>query len=674
MTTDKNVAENYQKLKNQLIYHSHRYYVLDDPEISDAEYDRQFQALLELEENHPELDTSDSPSQRVGALALTAFETVVHRLPMLSLANAFTDDDLIAFEKRLKDRLSSDDVIEFVCEPKYDGIAVSLIYENGRLVQGATRGDGAVGEDITQNVKTIASIPLKLHGDNYPAVVEVRGEIYMPKAGFEAYNQKAASEGLKAFVNPRNAAAGSLRQLDSKITAQRPLAMCAYSLGFVEDADLPDSHAETLELIRSWGFMISAQYRKVCGVKECIEYYADLEAERNALPYEIDGIVYKVNQYALQRELGFVSRAPRWAIARKFPAQEEHTVLKAVEFQVGRTGAITPVARLEPVFVGGVTVSNATLHNRDEIERLGVAIGDTVVVKRAGDVIPQITAVVENKRPADAQPIEFPSACPACGSAVVYSDNEAVSRCSSGLTCPAQIKEKIKHYASRNAMDIDGLGDRLVEIFFDRKMIQSVVDIYSLDAAQIAALDGFGDKSASNLIRAIENSKSTSFDKFLFSLGIREIGQATARNLAKHFRKLDALMQAGIDDLLAVDDVGPIVAVHIHNFFHDQSNLELVDALINVGVNWPDISEEQASAALDGKTYVLTGTLETLKRDEAKKRLIELGAKVAGSVSKNTDAVFAGPGAGSKLARAKELNIDVFDEAALIELLNQHET
>lgn len=671
MSAEQSVLNRYQELKQRLIYHGHRYYVLDDPEISDAEYDRDYQELVQLEAQHPEIDTSDSPSRRVGAPALESFDSVTHKVRMLSLGNAFSNEDLEAFNKRIEDKLGQHD-IWFVCEPKYDGVAVSLMYQNGRLVQGATRGDGSTGEDITENVKTISSIPLKLHGTGHPKLIEVRGEVYMPRKGFDTYNKRAISAGEKPFVNPRNAAAGSLRQLDSRITAQRPLEMCAYSLGFSEGADLPATHSETLALIQRWGFKVSTVFSRVKGIQACLDYYSDLESKRHALPFDIDGIVYKVDSLKQQDQLGFVSKAPRWAIARKFPAQEEHTILNSVEYQVGRTGAITPVARLEPVFVGGVTVSNATLHNREEIERLGIAIGDTVVVRRAGDVIPKIAAVVDSKRPLNAEKIKFPERCPVCDSSVVYTEEEAISRCSAGLTCPAQMKETIKHYASRNAMDIDGLGDRLIEIFFDRKMIATVADIYDLKIDDIAELEGFGEKSASNLLKAIENSKKTTFDKFLYSLGIREVGQSTARNLAKAFRSIESLRSASVEELMGVDDIGPVVAEYVSTFFASETNQLLIQSLIEHGVSWPAPPEANAEPC-SGKTYVLTGTLETLKRADAKNRLIALGAKVAGSVSKNTDIVFYGPGAGSKLTKAQELGVPALDEAELIKMLEAYE-
>ena len=664
----------YRTLKDAIGYHAYRYYVLDSPEISDADYDKRYQSLLSIEEQYPELVDPDSPSQRVGAAALDAFMSVEHRLPMLSLDNAFSDADLFAFEKRIKDKLKTDQEIEFVCEPKYDGIAVSLVYENGVLVLGATRGDGLVGEDITQNVKTIQSIPLKLHTDNPPPFIEIRGEIYMPKKGFETYNLEAKKTGAKPFVNPRNAAAGSLRQLDSKITAKRPLAMCAYSLGYSENISLPNAQSDVLEMIKSWGFYVSNQYTTAMGAKGCAAYYLELEKKRNTLPYEIDGIVYKVNQFEFQQALGFVSRAPRWAIARKFPAQEEYTTLKSVEYQVGRTGAITPVARLEPVFVGGVTVSNATLHNRDEIQRLGLKLGDTVVIRRAGDVIPQIASVIDSKRKENAQDIIFPDRCPVCNAKVIESKDEAVLRCSAGLLCPAQMKETIKHYASRHAMDIDGLGDRLVETLFDRDIITSIVDLYTLDEAVVAQLEGMGKKSARNLVNAIEQSKKTSFDRFIFALGIREVGQTTARNMARYFGDLPKLLQADKEELESIDDIGPIVAEHVYTFFQSSANCALIDTLKSHGVCWPELNQDSGDLPFSGKIYVLTGSFSSLNRNEAKARLLALGAKVSGSVSKKTDAVFAGPGAGSKLKKAEELALPVHDEVELLSLLAQYES
>ncbi len=666
--------ERLEVLKEQLNDHSYRYYVLDAPDIPDVEYDRLFRELQNLEEKYPELISPDSPSQRVGGVALTAFESVTHERPMLSLDNAFSDDDLINFERRIKDRLKTQDDITYACEPKFDGIAISLLYRNGILERGATRGDGSTGENITQNVKTIGSIPMKLRGSGYPDVLEVRGEIYMPHDGFASLNKAAAEKGEKGFVNPRNAAAGSLRQLNSKITASRPLVMCAYSVGWFEGGELPGTHLGILAKLGEWGFFISEHRRAAKGLDECIQYQQELGELRAKLPFDIDGIVFKVNDLEQQEKLGFVSRAPRWAIAYKFPAQEEMTVLNAVEYQVGRTGAITPVAKLEPVFVGGVTVSNATLHNKDEIERLGVRIGDTVIVRRAGDVIPKVVSVVATKRPKDAKEIHFPEQCPVCDSPVEAKEGEAVYRCSGGLVCGAQQKEAIKHFASRNAMDIDGLGDKIVEQLVDSELIHSVADLFVLKKAQLAALERLGDKSAENLIAALDKSKDTSLPRFLFALGIREVGQATAKNLAKHFGTLKAIREASTEQLLEVEDVGPVVAHFVKEFFEQEQNNKLIDSLIQHGIHWQEQEAGNSEGdALAGLTFVLTGTLESMTREEGKEKLEALGAKVAGSVSSKTDCVVAGPGAGSKLKKAESLGIKVCDEAEFIALLENPE-
>ena len=652
-----------QTLRAEIQEHNYRYYALDEPRIPDAAYDRLMRELQDLEAEYPELVTPDSPTQRVGQTPLSAFATVTHELPMLSLDNAFGEDDLIAFDRRVRDRLQDDATIE-----------VSLLYRDGLLVRGATRGDGTQGEDITQNVRTIDSIPLKLRGSGYPRVLEVRGEIYMPKAGFEALNEKAREKGDKLFVNPRNAAAGSLRQLDARITATRPLEMCAYSVGYVEDGEVPAKHSETLEAFRDWGLKINREMRVVQGADACIEYYQQLGERRAQLDYDIDGIVFKVNRRDLQDELGFVARAPRWAIAYKFPAQEEMTQLLDVEFQVGRTGAVTPVARLEPVFVGGVTVSNATLHNRDEIERLGVKIGDTVIVRRAGDVIPQIVSVVTDRRPDDAREIEFPDHCPVCGSPVERVPGEAVARCDGGLICAAQRKEAIKHFVSRKALDVDGLGDKLVDQLVEKGLVNAVADLYHLTREDLTGLERMGEKSADNLLKALDNSKQTTLAKFIYALGIREVGEATARNLAQYYGSLDALAQADEEHLQQVDDIGPVVGHFVAEFFAQPHNREAVKALRDAGISWTEQAPiDRGSLPLAGLTYVLTGSLESLTRDEAKERLQALGAKVAGSVSKKTDYLVAGPGAGSKLKKAEELDVDIMDEAGLLELLNQWE-
>ena len=670
------VLREYEHLKDALNQHNHRYYVLDDPSVPDSEYDRQMRALQAIEAQYPELLSEDSPSQRVGGKALESFTQVRHTVAMLSLENAFSDVELEDFDRRVKDRLNyaalkNPTEIEFACEPKLDGVAVSLLYENGQLVRGATRGDGSVGEDITANVRTIKSIPLKLRGDNIPSLLEVRGEIYLPRPGFDALNAKAIAAGEKTFVNPRNAAAGSLRQLDSKITASRPLEMCAYSVGQFEAEVTPDSHTHMLETLGGWGFKINEHVVAVIGIAACEDYYSAMAERRDQLTYDIDGIVYKVNNLALQQRLGFVAKAPRWAIARKFPAQEEMTKLLDVEFQVGRTGAITPVARLAPVFVGGVTVSNATLHNGDEIKRLGVCIGDTVIIRRAGDVIPQIVKVILEKRPEDAQVIVFPERCPVCQSSVKRAEGEAVARCTGGLFCGAQIKEAIKHFASRKAMDIDGLGDKLVELLVDAGSIYSVADLFELKVDQLLGLERMADKSATNLTAAITASKETTLAKFLYSLGIREVGEATAQTLANNFGSLEAVIAADAEQLLDVDDIGPVVAKHIVNFFSNPDNLSIIQALRESGVNWADIDQNaQASQPLKGQTWVLTGGMEIMSRAEAKDRLQALGAKVAGSVSAKTSQVVAGPGAGSKLTKAQSLDIPVLDEAGFLEYLN----
>lgn len=661
-------------LRAEINQHNYRYYVLDEPSVPDAEYDRLLRRLQVLEAENPQLISPDSPTQRVGDRPLSGFEEVAHEVPMLSLDNAFSADEMHDFERRIKDRLKSDQVIEFACEPKLDGIAVSLLYANGVLIRGATRGDGQTGENITQNLRTVPSIPLKLMGSGWPQRLEVRGEVYMPKAGFDALNQQAQKKGGKTFVNPRNAAAGSLRQLDSKITANRPLEMCCYSVGLVEGGELPSTHSDVLQLLHEWGFRINDQMAVVQGIESCIEYYQNLQLLRDSLHYEIDGIVFKVNDLDLQHKLGFVSRAPRWAIAYKFPAQEEMTRLLDVEFQVGRTGAVTPVARLEPVFVGGVTVSNATLHNGDEIARLGVRCGDTVIVRRAGDVIPQVVQVVLDKRPENTRPIQFPKRCPVCDSEVFRSEDEAVARCTGGLYCAAQRKEAIKHFASRKALDIEGLGDKLVEMLVDQQLIDSIADLFHLEHVAVSGLERMGDKSAQNLLDALEKSKHTTLARFIYALGIREVGEATALNLANHFAELDALMAASEAQLLEVEDVGPIVANHIVHFFQQRHNQEIISALLAEGVQWPAIEKKSVQEMpLAGQTWVLTGALENLTRDQAKARLVALGAKVSGSVSAKTHCVVAGASAGSKLTKAQTLGINVLDETELLDLLAQLE-
>lgn len=667
-------AREIRALREAIRQHNHRYYVLDDPTVSDSEYDRLMRRLQALEATHPDLVTPDSPTRRVGGVALSTFTSVVHAVPMLSLDNAFGEADLRDFDRRVRERLGEvEAVIEYAGEPKLDGIAVSLRYEHGCLVRAATRGDGTTGEDITANVRTIASVPLRLLGDDCPALLDVRGEVFMPHAGFEAFNARARARGDKPFVNPRNAAAGSLRQLDPRVTAERPLDWYAYGLGQVSADGLPDTHAATLARLRDWGLPVSPALRVLVGVEACLAYYQEMQQCRNSLPYDIDGVVFKVNALHLRQRLGFVARAPRWAVACKFPAQEEMTRLLAVDFQVGRTGAITPVARLAPVFVGGATVSNATLHNMDEIARLDLHMGDTVIVRRAGDVIPQVAAVVAERRPADAMPVGLPSHCPVCGSVVERDADEAVARCSGGLVCAAQRKQAILHFAGRRAMDIDGLGERLVDQLVDGGLVRGLPDLYRLSADALAGLERMADKSATNLLAAIEHSKSTTLPRFLFALGIRQVGEATAKALAGHFGNLAALLAADADALQQVPDVGPVVAAHVHEFFANAANVAVIHALQAAGVHWPDLPPP-ARRPLAGQTVVLTGTLVSMSRDTARGRLEALGAKVAGSVSAKTGRVIAGSGAGSKRAQAERLGVPVMDEPAFLIWLAEQES
>ncbi|WP_375055798.1 NAD-dependent DNA ligase LigA [Zobellella sp. DQSA1] len=666
-------------LREQLDSYNYQYYVEDAPTVPDAEYDRLMRELVALEQAHPELMDADSPSQKVGGVPVSAFPEVRHALPMLSLDNVFSDEELAAFEKRVMDRLGVADPLDFCCEPKLDGLAVSLVYEQGRLVQAATRGDGTTGEGITENVRTIRAVPLKLKGEGWPARLEVRGEVYMPRAGFENMNQAARAEGGKVFANPRNAAAGSLRQLDSRITAKRPLAFYCYGVGLVEGEALAERHFDILQQLKQWGLPVCPEIKRVQGKAGCQAFHDDILARRESLPYEIDGVVYKVDALALQQRLGFVARAPRWATAHKFPAQEELTRLLKVEFQVGRTGAITPVAKLEPVPVAGVVVSNATLHNADEIARLGVMVGDTVIVRRAGDVIPQVVGVLLERRPGDAQSITFPDHCPVCGAEIERIEGEAVARCTGGLFCAAQRKEAIRHFASRKALDIEGLGTKLVEQLVDQEKVKTPADLFHLDHATLAGLERMGEKSATNLLAALDKARHTTLSRFLYALGIREVGEATASNLAQHFRALEAVMQAEVETLLAVPDVGEVVAKHIYYFFRQPHNQDVVQALVapraqgGCGLNWPVIEAVPVAAQpLAGQTFVLTGTLGQLSRNDAKAALQALGAKVAGSVSAKTSWVVAGEAAGSKLAKAQELGVPVMDEEALLVLLAEH--
>ena len=677
----------------QLINHyNHQYYVLDEPSVPDAEYDRLMRELTTLETEYPQLKTVDSPSQKVGGAALKSFSQVTHQLPMLSLDNVFSEQEWLAFVKRLGDRLTKSGVkstLDFaICaEPKLDGLAVSIRYEKGVFVQAATRGDGTVGENITENVRTIKSIPLRLQGNSFPDVLEVRGEVFMPKASFEALNKQAIKKGEKGFANPRNAAAGSLRQLDSKIPAKRNLAFYAYGIGYVgaladidntlageaESIDerwLANSHHQRLCQIKALGLPMCPEVRLLNNATEVEAFYQDILQQREALSYEIDGTVFKVDDIALQQKLGFVARAPRWATAYKFPAQEELTILESVDFQVGRTGAITPVARLKPIFVGGVTVSNATLHNQDEIDRLGIQINDTVIIRRAGDVIPQIVSVVLERRPDNAIAIAFPSECPVCQSAVLKAEGEAVLRCTGGLYCQAQRKEAIKHFSSRKALDVDGLGDKLVEQLVDEGLIKTPADLFKLTELDVSTMERMGQKSATNLIKGLEAARTTTLAKFVYALGIREVGETTAANLAQYFLNFDAIKSANAEQLQKVPDVGVIVAKNIVNFFAQDHNVEVVEELENI-MSWPDIERKSDDELpLKDQTFVLTGTLSKMGRNEAKAALQALGAKVSGSVSAKTDYLVAGEKAGSKLVKAQDLGVSVLTEDEMITLLS----
>ena len=672
------IAEQLENLKGQLRHHNYRYYVLDDPEVPDAEYDRLFRELQKLEAQHPELLTSDSPTQRVGDQPLSKFDEVVHAIPMLSLGNVFSEKELTDFNQRVIQGLGVDQA-DYCVEPKLDGLAISLRYEDGKLVQGATRGDGATGENVTQNIRTIQAIPLKLIGNDYPQILEVRGEVFMPKAGFDALNERQREKGEKSFANPRNAAAGSLRQLDPRITTTRPLSFYCYGMGEIsDDIALADNHYERLMGLKNWGLPVSSEIQRVNGSEGCLSYYKQIGEKRDALPYEIDGVVYKVNSLSQQDELGFVSRAPRWATAHKFPAQEELTILNDVEWQVGRTGAVTPVARLEPVFVGGVTVTNATLHNMDEIKRKGVMIGDTVIVRRAGDVIPEVVGAVISKRPKTAKEILLPKHCPdpACGADVVRTEGESAARCSGGLSCPAQRKEAIKHFASRKAMDVEGLGDKLVEQLVDAGLVHNPADLFALKLEQLSGMERMGEKSAQNMIDGLDKSRTTTLPRFIFALGIRDVGETTARTLALHFCNLKSIIDSEEEQLIEVPDVGPIVAASIHNFFRQPHNIEVVEQLVNEAkISWPiiEMSDSAIETEYSGKSFVLTGTLSKMSRQQAKELLQSLGAKVVGSVSKKTDYLVAGEAAGSKLTKAESLGITVLSEEDLLAIFNNHQ-
>jgi len=652
------------ELREQIRRHDYRYYVLDDPEISDARYDALLVELRKLEAAHPDLVTPDSPTQRVGGAPSEAFGEVVHAVPMLSLDNAFSEQDVLDFDRRVRERLDVDSV-DYSAEPKIDGLAISLRYEHGRLVQAATRGDGTRGEDVTANVRTIRSAPLALLGRHAPPLLEVRGEVYMTRRSFESLNRRAAERGEKTFVNPRNAAAGSLRQLDPQVTAERALDLFCYGIGASDGWATPRRHGEVLEALRELGLRTCPQIEVVAGIEGALDYYARMGRQRDSLGYDIDGVVYKVDRLDWQRDLGFVARAPRWAVAHKFPAQEETTVVRDVEFQVGRTGALTPVARLEPVFVGGVTVSNVTLHNMDELARKDVRIGDTVVVRRAGDVIPEVVRVVPERRPRNARQVTLPRRCPECGSHVTRAEGEAVARCSGGLVCSAQRREALRHFASRRAMDIEGLGDRLVEQLVEAGRVETPADLYSLTAGQLADLERMGPKSAANLVEALERSKQTTLPRFLFALGIRDVGESTALALASHFGRLEALEAATLEDIQQVRDVGPVVAAHVRDFFDEPRNRKVIAELRRRGLTWPDAEPARTAGAgpLSGETVVITGTLETMTRDEARDAARAAGATVTDSVSRKTTLLVVGAEAGSKLRKAQELGVTILDEA-----------
>jgi DNA ligase (NAD+) len=674
MAAPAGVSAHAQALREQIEYHNHRYYTLDAPEVPDAEYDRLFRELQGLEQQYPELLVADSPTQRVGGRVLDGLRPVPHRVPMLSIRTEtdIEDSGAIKFDTYVRDELELAEgaaPLEYTAELKFDGLAISLRYESGVLTLAATRGDGETGEDVTPNVRTVRTIPLRLRGAA-PEVVEVRGEIYINRSDFEALNEAQRAAGEKLFVNPRNAAAGCIRQLDSKITARRPLSFFAYGLGETIGWKLPARHSEVLDAFSAWGFPVNADRSVVHGAQGLIDYHHRIGESRNALPFDIDGVVYKVNSLALQRQLGFRSREPRWAVAHKYPAQEEMTEVIDIEVQVGRTGAITPVARLKPVFVGGVTVTNATLHNEDEVRRKDIQIGDTVIVRRAGDVIPEVVRTLVERRPADARRFEMPAQCPSCGSTVQRVEGEAVTRCTAGLYCPAQCKQALLHFASRRALDIDGLGEKIVDQLVDKGMVRTPADLFHLDIAVLAALARMGDKAAANLVTAIEQCKKTTLARFIYSLGIRNVGESTARDLAAHFRDLDALMKASEQLLLQVADVGPVVAQSVAAFFAEQHNRQVIAELMRAGITFAPIAEpERPAPGVAGKTFVLTGTLQGLSRDDAKARIEAKGGKVSGSVSKKTSYVVAGADPGSKFDKARELGVTILDEQGLLDLL-----
>jgi len=670
MPADKSIRAEVETLRLELQRHNYQYHVLDEPLIADQEYDRLFRRLQQLEEEFPELRSSDSPTQRVGSEPASQFETVKHEVAMLSLDNAFDDDEMLAFDRRLRERLEQEGDLAYCAEPKLDGLAVSLLYEDGKLVRAATRGDGRSGENITANVRTIKSIPLALRGEKLPRQIEVRGEVFMEAAAFETLNRNQLEVGAKVFANPRNAAAGSLRLLDSRITASRPLTFCSYGIGLHDSVDLPASQFLQMQYLRDIGFPISHYIERLGNLEDCLDYYRRILTMREQLAFDIDGVVFKLDDSELQREAGFVSRAPRWAIAYKFPAQEVMTRLLNVDFQVGRTGALTPVARLEPVAVGGVMVSNATLHNMDEIERKDIRIGDIVILRRAGDVIPEVVAPVLQQRKGKLKRPTMPSQCPVCGSEVVQQAGQAAYRCAGGLICAAQRKEAIKHYASRKALDIEGLGDKLVEQMVEQDMIDSVADLYDLNQDQLAGLERMAEKSARNLLDALDKSRHTTLARFVYALGVREVGEATAEALAQSFGDIEMLMDADLEELQRVEDVGPVVADNIRHFFDQAKNRDIVNRLMAKGVSWPAIEAVQQQETLSGKTFVISGTLDGMSRDQAASLLKARGARVSGSVSAKTTALISGENPGSKLAKAQALGVEVIDQARFVSLLD----
>ena len=669
------MTQRINKLRHQIQQHNYYYYVLDAPQISDVEYDKLFRELEQLETENPELITPDSPTQRVGAAPMREFAEVMHTIPMLSLANAFDTHEMEEFDRRIRERLQLDN-IEYIAEPKMDGLAISLRYEQGILVKAATRGDGTTGEDVTQNVRTIKMIPLRLLGDDIPQVLEVRGEVFMTKDSFSKINQQHAETGDRIFANPRNAAAGSLRQLDAKKTATRPLSFMSYGIGVVEPAFAPETHYLVLQQLKQYGLPISQYLQLVTGTQGCFDYYQQMLEKRDQLPFEIDGVVYKINQLAHQVQLGFVSRAPRWAIAYKLPPQEVLTQVLAIDIQVGRTGALTPVARLAPIAVSGVTVTNATLHNVDEIHRKDVRVGDTVLVRRAGDVIPEVVQVIVARRIENAQPFELPTHCPICGSAVAHPEGESIARCTGGLFCSAQQKQAVAHFASRRAMNIEGLGDKLIEQVVDSGLVKNLADVYLVTRDRWANLPRMGEKSADNLLQALEKSKTTTFDKFLYALGIREVGETTARILATHFGKLENLLSATVEQLQEIHDIGTVVANNIYTFLQQSHNLEVITRLRQLGVHWQEHEvtavKTPESLPFAGQTFVITGTLASLTREEAKAKLLALGAKVSESVSKKTSYVIVGEKAGSKLDKAQSLGIKILAEDEFLQLLGEN--